>query len=263
MVERVWERFLTEQDKATLVGKAERRIGFGERPALLLIDLYRWVFGDKPEAVTEAIKTWPGSCGLAGWNALPYIQRLLAKAREVGIPIIHVTGMDGVAVEPWAFRRDTKKRATMTAEELDRFRRRYDIVDQVKPIPGETVFKKVSPSAFWGTPLIGHLNFLGVDTIITCGESTSGCVRASVVDGTTNRLRMVVAEECVFDRHEACHAINLFDMNQKYADVLPLDEILKYLDGWRAEKAGQVGYANNSIEYLKDLGIGEEYKGLR
>ena len=105
--------------------------------------------------------------------------------------------MDGVAVEPWAFRRDTKKRATMTAEELDRFRRRYDIVDEVKPIPGETVFKKVSPSAFWGTPLIGHLNFLGVDTIITCGESTSGCVRASVVDGTTNRIRMIVAEECV------------------------------------------------------------------
>ena len=88
-------------------------------------------------------------------------------------------------------------------------------------------------------------------------------MRASVVDGTTNRLRMVVAEECVFDRHEAWHAINLFDMNQKYADVLPLDDILKYLDAWRAEKAGQVGYANNSIEYLKDLGIGEEYKGLR
>ena len=172
----------------------------------------------------------------------------------MGIPIIHVTGMDGVAVEPWAFRRDTKKRATMSAEELDRFRRRYDIVDEVKPIPGETVFKKVSPSAFWGTPLVGHLNFLGVDTIIACGESTSGCVRASVVDGTTNRLRMVVAEECVFDRHEACHAINLFDMNQKYADVLPLDDIIKYLDGWRAEKAGQVGYANNSMEYLKDLG---------
>jgi len=167
MAERVWEKFLTEQDKATLVGKADRRIGFGERPALLLIDLYRWVFGDKPEAVTEAIKTWPGSCGLAGWNALPHIQKLLAKAREVGIPVIHVTGMDGVAVEPWAFRRDTKKRATMSAEELDRFRRRYDIVDQVKPIPGETVFKKVSPSAFWGTPLVGHLNFLGVDTIIT------------------------------------------------------------------------------------------------
>ena len=121
MAERVWERFLTEQDKATLVRKADRRVGFGERPALLLIDLYRWVFGDKPEPVTEAIKTWPGSCGLAGWDAIPHIQKLLAKAREVGIPVIHVTGLDGVAVEPWAFRRDGKKRATMSKEDLDRF----------------------------------------------------------------------------------------------------------------------------------------------
>src|SRR5690348_6311967 len=184
MAERVWDKFLTEQDKATLVGKAERKIGFGERPALLLIDLYRWVFGDKPEAVTEAIKTWPGSCGLAGWNALPHIQKLLAKAREVGIPVIHVTGMDGVAVEPWAFRRDNKKRATMSKEELDRFRRRYDIVNEVKPIPGETVFKKVSSSAFLGTPLVGHLNFLRLDTLITCVESTSGSVRECVVYGT-------------------------------------------------------------------------------
>jgi maleamate amidohydrolase len=263
MAERVWEKFLTEQDKATLAGKADRRIGFGERPALLLIDLYRWVFGDKAEPVVESIKTWPGSCGLAGWNALPYIQKLLAKAREVGIPVIHVTGMDGVAIEPWAFRRDAKRRTNMSAEEIERQKRKFDIVDEVKPIAGETVLKKVSPSAFWGTPLIAHLNFLGVDTVLTCGESTSGCVRASVVDGTTNRLRMIVAEECVFDRHEACHAINLFDMNQKYADVLPLDDILKYLDAWRAEKAGQVGYANDGMAYLKDLALGEHYKGLR
>ena len=61
-------------------------------------------------------------------------------------------------------------------------------------------------------------------------------MRASVVDGTTYRFRMIVAEECVFDRHEACHAINLFDMNQKYADVLPLSEIVNYLRSWRAEQ---------------------------
>ncbi len=83
---------------------------------------------------------------------------------------------------------------------------------------------------------MGHLNSLGVDTIITCGESTSGCVRASVVDGCTNRYRMAVVEECVFDRHQATHAINLFDMNQKYADVLPLAEVLEYLAAWRAER---------------------------
>src|SRR5207253_10369226 len=98
------------------------------------------------------------------------------------------------------------------------------------PLPGEAVLKKLSPSAFWGTPLVGHLNQLGIDTVITVGESTSGCVRASVVDGTTYRFRMIVVEEGVFDRHEACHAINLFDMNQKYADVVPLEQALAYLD---------------------------------
>ncbi|HIM37650.1 MAG TPA: isochorismatase family protein, partial [Dehalococcoidia bacterium] len=74
------------------------------------------------------------------------------------------------------------------------------------------------------------------DTIIACGETTSGCVRASVVDGCTNRYRMIVAEECVFDRHEAAHAINLFDMHQKYADVLPLADILEYIAVWRASQ---------------------------
>jgi hypothetical protein len=136
MAERVWDHFLTEQDKATLVNKPPRPIGFGERPALLLIDLYRWVFGDKPEPVVEAIKTWPGSCGFAGWNALPYIQKLLAKAREVEIPVIHVTGLDGVNVAPWAFRRDGAKRATMDNEELDRVSRKFDIVDESNRFPG-------------------------------------------------------------------------------------------------------------------------------
>src|SRR5689334_14015964 len=106
MGERVWDRFLTEQDKATLVGKADRRIGFGERPALLLIDLYRWVFGDKPEVVTDAIKTWPGSCGLAGWNSFPYIQKLLGTVREVRLLIIHVTEMYHVVFQSWPLRRD-------------------------------------------------------------------------------------------------------------------------------------------------------------
>jgi hypothetical protein len=70
-------------------------------------------------------------------------------------------------------------------------------------------------------------------------------VRASVVDGTTYRFRMVVVEECVFDRHEAAHAMNLFDMNQKYADVLPLAEVLNYLDSWKAERQpGERRYGN-------------------
>ncbi len=239
MAERVWDRFLTEQDKAHVATKTPRPIGFGKKPALLLIDLYRWVFGDKPEPVLESIKNWPGSCGMAGWNAVPHIQALLKTAREARIPIVHVTGLAGSGVDEWSFRRHTGD-GKPSAAMLDRRRRKFDIIDEVEPLPGEVVLRKSAPSAFWGTPLIGHLNQLGVDTIITVGESTSGCVRASVVDGTTYRFRMVVVEEGVFDRHEACHAVNLFDMNQKYADVLPLAEVTKYIRSWRAEQpAGQ------------------------
>lgn len=239
MAERVWERFLTEQDKAHVSAKKERRMGFGKKPALLLIDLYRWVFGDKPEPILEAIKVWPSSCGLAGWNALPRIQTLLSAARGAGIPVVHTTGLgdEGSGIKGWAALRQGGENAPMNPEALERYRRRYDIIDEVEPLPGEAVIKKSSPSAFWGTPLVGHLNYLGVDTILTVGESTSGCVRASVVDGCTNRFRMMVVEEGVFDRHEACHAVNLFDMNQKYADVVSLDEALNYLKAYRAERA--------------------------
>ncbi len=233
MSDQIWDRFLTEQDRTHLSIKAPRHIGFGKRPVLLLIDLYRAVFGDKPEPLMESVKTWPSSCGLAGWNALPHIQRLLGTARDVGIPIVHITGLDGAGIVPWSFRRRETQEKDMSTEVLERRRRWYDIVDELKPHTDEAILRKSSPSAFWGTPLMGHLNFLNIDTIITCGESTSGCVRASVVDGCTYRFRMIVVEECVFDRHEAPHAINLFDMNQKYSDVLPLAEVLQYMESCR------------------------------
>jgi nicotinamidase-related amidase len=173
-----------------------------------------------------------------GWNAVPQIQKLLAKSRDVGIPIVHMTGLDGAGVASRSPQRESDLQANRDPEARERLRRRFDIIDEVEPLPGEAVLRKASPSAFWGTPLIGHLNALHIDTIITCGESTSGCVRASVVDGCTYRFRMVVVEECVFDRHQATHAMNLFDMNQKYADVLALQEVLDYLDLWRSRQSG-------------------------
>lgn len=246
MSTRVWDRFLTEQDQRQLAtrrayhGKMEdRKIRFGERPALLLIDLYRWVFGDRPEPIEESVKLWPTSCGLAGWNALPHIQGLLAASRAAGIPVIHSTGMVEENVSNWA--RGARIGEPTDAEELERYQRRYDIVDEVAPVSGELIIRKLSPSVFWGTALVGHLVDRGVDTILVGGETTSGCVRASVVDGCTYRFKMIVAEECVFDRHEACHAINLFDMNQKYADVIPLREVLELLSSWQVPMKAERG----------------------
>lgn len=237
MNERVWDRFMTEQDRAHSAVHEPRQVGFGEKPALLLIDLYRWVFGDKPEPLLDAVKSWPGSCGMAGWDALPQIQKLLRLARDAGLPVIHTTGLSDAGVASWAALGKGRRRSDASPEMRERRRRMYDIIDEVEPLPGEAVLRKASPSAFWGTPLVGHLNFLGVDTLITCGESTSGCVRASVVDGCTNRIRMIVVEECVFDRTEMSHAVNLFDMNQKYADVVPLAEVEAYLTGRTRKKA--------------------------
>ena len=229
MAERVWDKFLTQQDRDHVAMGENRQVGFGEKPALLLIDLYRWVFGDKPQPILEATKEWPASCGLAAWNAIPAIQTVLQAARNAGIPVVHATGRDDDGLAGWSTGRQIYGNQDRSPEALGRRNRRNDIIDEVAPIDGEPVMRKDSPSAFWGTPLIGHLTAHNVDTIIAVGETTSGCVRASVLDGCTNRFRMIVVEEGVFARREAAPAITLFAMNQKYADVLPLADVLEYL----------------------------------
>jgi maleamate amidohydrolase len=228
MTERIWDRFLSEQDRARAAASPAIRKGAGSRPALLLVDLYRWVFGDEPRPLLDAIAEWPGSCGLNGWNALPHIQHLLGEARALDIPVIHMTGSE--AMPGW---RDANPRGGRidTPEMAARRRRRYEIVDEVAPLAGEVVLHKTAPSAFFHTSLVPYLISLAIDTIVVAGESTSGCVRATVVDGKSYRYRMLVPEECVFDRDEAPHAINLFDLDQKYADVIPLEEVLNYLRG--------------------------------
>lgn len=225
MTDRVWDRFLSERDRARAAAQPALRKGGGERPALLLVDLYREVFGDRPQPLLEAMEEWPNSCGLAGWEALPHIGSLLDAARRLSVPVIHVTGLDGVP--GWRDPRPAIRRTGAAAEE--RARRRYEIVDELAPLQTEIVLRKTAPSALWGTPLMGLLNGMRVDTVVIAGESTSGCVRATVVDAKSYRLKVLVPEECVFDRDEACHAINLFDMNEKYADVIPLAEVLEYL----------------------------------
>ena len=227
MPERIWEPFLTDQDRALELARPPKQIGYGSSPALLLVDLYRAVFGDKPQPLFESIKKFPNSCGLAGWNAIPQISELLKVAREERIPVVYVTGLyeEDSGVHGWSDRGSGMKFDTLKPRDLSR----YEIIDELKPAPGEAVLRKSAPSAIWGTPLSAHLNSLGIDTIIIAGESTSGCVRASVVDGRTLAYHMIVVEECVFDRSEASHAINLFDMNQKYANVVPRLEAVGYM----------------------------------
>jgi maleamate amidohydrolase len=237
MAERVWEKFLTEQDKAHLGirGRGKKQI-WGSRPAVLNIDNYRSVAGNEPMDILEMIKIWPGSMGYGAWEALDNIADLLKAAREAGMPVAHVRGLpeEVSGVKSWGS--GSRPMSEMTPEELDRHKRRFEFMPQAAPVEGEIVLEKTAPSAFFGTPLMAGLNALGVDTLIITGESTSGCVRASVIDAKSYRFNVVVAEECVYDRHEASHAINLFDMNQKYATVLPLSEIKEWIAEWTASQ---------------------------
>lgn len=234
MSEQIWDRFLTEQDRAHSRRQPPEPAGIGERPVLLLVDLYRDVFGDEPLPLLDSITRWPSSCGLAGWNALPHIERVLAAARAAGIPVVHVTGL--ATVPPWR-RTPRGGRPVDGPVDTERRARGYEIMPQVAPTDGEVVIAKAAPSAFFGTPLAGYLNQVRADTLIVVGESTSGCVRASVVDACAYRYRVTVVADGVFDRTEAAHAMNLFDMAHKYADVVPSDVVVADLAA-RARTAG-------------------------
>lgn len=226
-----WENYLSERDKKhdELWGKKELN-GFGDKPALVLIDIYYSVLGLKREPIFESMKLWQGSTGMEGWAAVDKTAELLMVARENGIPVIHVKGLH-TGVNHWGRRK--RKKVDMS----DEMRwQGTQIVDEVKPIEGELVIEKAAPSAFHGTPLTFQLVSLGIDTVIVAGETTSGCVRASVVDGATQRFRMGVVSECVFDRTEASHYMNLYDMHNKYADVVQLDMAKSYFETIGARK---------------------------
>ena len=98
------------------------------------------------------------------------------------------------------------------------------------------VITKQRASVFFGTPLMAHLTQLGVQSLIICGESTPGCVRASAVDAYSNGLHVVLVEECCFDRSILSHKVNLFDMHHKYADVMHVGAVIAHLEALAAKK---------------------------
>ena len=105
------------------------------------------------------------------------------------------------------------------------------------PQPNDLIIRKERASGFFGTPLTAHLQQWGVRSLIVCGESTSGCVRASVVEGFSNGFHMTVVEECVYDRSLLSHKVSLFDMHHKYADVMHIEEVVSHLNGLPRMKA--------------------------
>jgi maleamate amidohydrolase len=208
-----------------------RAVGIGPAPALVAIDLYELAFQGGNRPVRELHHTYPSSCGEHAHAAIEPTRRLFAAARRAGLPVFYSTMDTRVEARPQAVTA-TRRQRLQTAPEL------YAIRADFRPEPGDVVITKQRASAFYGTPLAAHLTQLGVRTVVLCGESTSGCVRASAVDAYSHGFHVVLVEECCFDRSPLSHKVNLFDLHHKYADVLHLDAALAQLAALAPRKAG-------------------------
>ena len=203
-----------------------KRFGFGKVPALINIDLQKayTAVGE----FTTAYETNP--------LQLEYVNALAAAFRSKGFPVVwtYVAYMDsGEDCGIWGTR-------TNTPDSLQNIKvgsRRSEFDDRLQiDAHKDIIVNKRMASAFFETNLGSVFNFHGVDTVVVTGGSTSGCVRATVVDSLSRSYRTIVAEECVADKHESPHFANLYDMAVKYADVLSADEVLTHIKALPATK---------------------------
>ena len=224
----VWDRFLTEEDRTILArGRFGRRMGFGTRAALLVIDAQRYMVG---EAGNDA--AWPSSCGDAGRAAVAAIGTLHQAARAAGVPSFFTRfELDPAGRDIGVYGR--KRDLLDSPHWCLAGTRGAELAEGLEPGPDDVVFVKKKPSAFHGTPLLGLLVDRGVDTLIVVGGASSNCVQASVFDSSSYNFRTIVVEEAVFDRVPVSHAIALFDMDRQFADVVSLEESLAWLGGRR------------------------------
>jgi len=209
-----------EQIKAN---PARARFGFGRKPALLNIDLQK-AYTAVGEFKT-AYQTDP--------KQIDYVNQLADLARSKGLPVIwtHVAYMDSAEdAGVWGTRTDTPD----SLQNIKVGSRRAEFDDRLHIDHGrDVIYNKRMPSVFHETSLQSLLVWHRVDTLILTGGSTSGCVRATCVDSLAHGYRTIVAEECVADKHEIPHFANLCDMLLKYADVVPVAEVIDHLDGYR------------------------------
>ena len=224
----IWDKHLSETDKQVFAMSGHgSRAGLGERPVVLVVDMNYAFCGDKDEPITESVKAWRNSCGHAAWVALPVIGRLLKAARAKKLPIVYTTsGMrrDGWDRGSWAW----KNRRTVEGNVRNGINGN-EIMPQIAPEQTDIVIEKLKPSAFFATPLMSYLTQLRTNSLIVTGATTSGCVRATVIDGFSYNFRQAVVEDCCFDRYDLSHVANLFDMNAKYADVVMSNNIIAYI----------------------------------
>lgn len=220
---RPWDGIISEEEqRAYNAAGFGRSSGLGKRPALLIIDVQYRTVGTKPMPFWEAIEEFPTSCGQVGWDAIARIQKLLELFRARGWPVLypHVAPKETY---------DVGRLAEKVPALMGVAAKGYEFVAEIAPQGKDVLLPKKHPSAFFGTPLASYLIDLGADTLVVTGCTTSGCVRGSVVDGFAYNFRMMVPEDAVYDRSTTSHAVNLFDMASKYADVMSTEDAIGQL----------------------------------
>jgi nicotinamidase-related amidase len=194
----------------------------GKRPALLIIDVQYRTVGTQRQPFSESIKEFKTSCGDVGWKAVDHIAPLLALFREQNLPVLYP-----YVAPKESF--DLGRLAEKVPALMGVAAKGYQFVPEVAPRERDILLPKKHPSAFFGTPLASYLIDLGVDSLVVTGCTTSGCVRGSVVDAFAYNFRCTVPIECVYDRSATSHAVNLFDMASKYAEVRPVADVMQHI----------------------------------
>lgn len=186
------------------------RMGMGTSPALVVVDIQRGFTDPRSALGAEADST------------VTAISELVEDARRASVPVVYTTCVWTEVAEAWSRKLPAQRTLVEGSEwvELD---------PRLDPREGEPLIEKHFASAFFDTDLHALLKERDVDTVIVTGMTTSGCVRASVVDACSHGFNVVVPQEAVADRAAAPHGMSLFDMDAKYADVLPCAEVRGYL----------------------------------
>ncbi len=228
-----WRTVATDQDRAVYEAAGYgRRVVPGSRPMLLVIDVTYGFVGRAREPILDAVKRYPNACGEAAWDAVEAIADLLPAARALGRPVVYSAGFSALGIPGVGLWAEKHPRASDAPADAN------DIVARIAPEANDLVLMKTKPSLFHGTPLVDLLVREGADTLVVTGGTTSGCIRATVVDAFSYNYPVLVVEEGVFDRGEVSHAVNLFDLDQKYANVVSAAEARAYIESAAGARAG-------------------------
>lgn len=219
-----WESVFTDEDRELLkkFRRSEIKPHFGKKPALIIVDVMKAFLGSKPESVLESAEEYRTSCGDVGWDALQHIKKLLDTFRTKGLPVIYSIMNAYDSQFAWGADKYWGPHEQWNQEDLE-------VVEYIKPLPSEPVIRKTKASGFLFTPLAPILHMLGADCLVIVGTSTSGCVRATVIDGLSYKYNVFIVEEGCFDRFKLSHLVSLWDMNAKYGEVISISDALDYL----------------------------------